>query len=231
MSLQIENRAFFGWPKTPAGVAQTTMGIAIHYDGSDQGLAVKPHTACRDYWRATRRFHMGPSRGWVDIGYSYMVCPHGIVLEGRGFGHIQAAQPGGNSSWTSVTFASGPTEKPTDAQIQAFRELRTWLRANRRLLSGIRPHSSWTSTTCPGDILRRLISDGTLSAPPLEDLNMDAKAVHKAVWETDAIPAPDGSKDNPTWRASSMLVDIDKRVRAVEAAVAEIKALLTAPKA
>lgn len=162
--MQIESRSSFGWPATKAAKAQTTQGIALHYNGSDQGLAKKPHEACRAYWQATRKFHMS-SRGWVDLGYSYAVCVHGVILEGRGFGRTQAAQPGGNSTWVSVTFMSGPKETPTAEQLQAFAELRAWLRGNG-VAAAIRPHSAWVSTSCPGSILRGLINNGTLAKAP-----------------------------------------------------------------
>lgn len=136
--------------------------MVCHYDGSDQGLAKKDHDACRAYWKATRRFHMGPERGWLDIGYSYGVCPHGVVLEGRGFGHVQAAQPGGNTSWTSCTFMTGEHESPTVEQVEAWRELRAWLRG-KGVAAAVRGHGEFISTSCPGKILRAMVKDGTLT--------------------------------------------------------------------
>ncbi|MCW2904943.1 MAG: N-acetylmuramoyl-L-alanine amidase family 2 [Streptosporangiaceae bacterium] len=161
--MKIESRSVFGWGPSAAGYANPKNGIACHYDGNNQSLAKKTHAACRDYWARTRKFHMGSSRGWADIGYSFMVCPHGIVLEGRGLNKQQAAQPGGNSTWYSVTFGSGDAEKPTDAQVKAFRELRSWLRG-KGVGSPIKPHSSFISTSCCGGILRGLINNGTLSS-------------------------------------------------------------------
>ncbi|MBC6460981.1 N-acetylmuramoyl-L-alanine amidase [Actinomadura sp. HBU206391] len=160
--MKFEKRAVFGWGPSGATPATPRKGIAVHYDGSDQSLAKHKHAACRTYWRNTRKFHMGPSRGWADIGYSFAVCPHGIVLEGRGLNKVQAAQPGGNTTWYSVTFMSGPSEKPTDAQIKAFRELRSWLRG-KGVAAALRPHSGFVSTSCCGNILRMMISNGTLT--------------------------------------------------------------------
>lgn len=182
--MKLEKRSVFGWPASGAGSASPRNGIAVHYDGANQSLANKQHTSCRTYWRNTRKFHMGPSRGWADIGYSFAVCPHGYVLEGRGLNHEQAAQPGGNRTWYSVTFMSGPTEKPTTAQITAFRELRSWLRG-KGVGSALRPHSAFTSTSCCGNILRGLISNGTLakgvpSSPPKPAPKPPAKPAGKA---------------------------------------------------
>src|SRR5690606_2963295 len=53
----------------PAAAANPKLGLVIHYDGSNQNLAAKDHSACINYWKNTRSFHTGPARGWADIGY------------------------------------------------------------------------------------------------------------------------------------------------------------------
>jgi hypothetical protein len=161
--MKLEKRASFGWPAHPdVPRAPCKNGMVAHYDGGNQGLAGKNHTACRTYWKNTRKFHMN-TRGWNDVGYAFMVCPHGIVFEGRGFGYAQAAQPGGNTTWTSCTFATGPDEFPTQLQLDAWRELRAWLRG-KGVAAAIRPHGSFVSTSCPGSKIRTLITNGQLAA-------------------------------------------------------------------
>lgn len=159
--MRLETRRSFGWPLRPqVHHAKCENGTVVHYDGANKGLAKKDHDACRAYWKWCRGFHM-KERGWSDIGYSFAVCPHGTVMEGRGFGFVQAAQPGGNSTWTSVTFMSGPDEHPTDKQVQAYRELRSWLRS-LGMKTGERPHKDFISTSCPGPILAAMVKNGTL---------------------------------------------------------------------
>lgn len=164
--MKLETRTSFGWSATAAGSAPCKNGMVAHYDGSDQGLAKKPHSACRDYWKDTRVFHRRPvsqgGRGWLDIGYSFGVCPHGIVFEGRGFGRQQAAQPGGNTTWTSCTFMSGEHETPTALQLEAWLELRAWLRG-KGVAAAVRGHGEFISTSCPGGILRKMVKDGSLT--------------------------------------------------------------------
>ncbi|MFD6953143.1 hypothetical protein A6A08_00250 [Nocardiopsis sp. TSRI0078] len=63
------SRSELGWPESPASYADPRSGLVVHYDGVDQGLAGRNHSACLAYWHNTRAFHMGPSRGWVDVGY------------------------------------------------------------------------------------------------------------------------------------------------------------------
>lgn len=175
--LKYVSRADLGWGRTPAGSANPKSGLVVHYDSVDQGLADKDHDACIAYWNATRRFHTGPSRNWADIGYSWMACPHGHVLEGRGLYRVQAAQPGGNSTHYSVTLATGPNDRITPGQIEAVRQLRAWLMEPDTSISGkVLGHRDFIATSCPGDKAYRMVRDGTFSQPP--------------TWNT--APAPEG---------------------------------------
>lgn len=160
------SRADLGWGRTAAGVADPKSGLVIHYDSGNQRLADKPHSACIDYWRRTRKFHMGPSRGWACIGYSFMACAHGYVLEGRGLFRAQAAQPGGNSTYYSVTLATGPTDEVTPAQINAVRQLREWLMEPATSIAGtVKGHRDFIATSCPGEKAYRMVKDGLFREP------------------------------------------------------------------
>lgn len=161
--MKLLRRSAFGWGPSAASYAHPTNGLVVHYDGNDQGLA-SDHDKCVTYWKNTRKFHMGSSRGWADIGYSFGVCPHGYVFEGRGINKVQAAQPGGNATWYSCTFMSGNHEFPSALQIQAFRELRSWLRGNYGVASAVSYHGRFVSTDCPGAILIKMVKDGSLVA-------------------------------------------------------------------
>ena len=163
--MRLVKRSEFGWGASAAARATPTKGLVIHYDGSKQGLATKSHAACVDYWKRTRKFHMGPSRGWADIGYSFGACPHGYVFEGRGLNRQQAAQPGGNSTWYSVTLMSGPGEAPTTEQINAVRELRAYL-MDRGVAGGVKGHRDFYATDCPGGVLYAMVKDGTFAKKP-----------------------------------------------------------------
>ncbi len=162
-------RSDLGWPACRATYANPRSGLVIHYDSVDQGLAGKDHSACLTYWRNTRAFHMGPSRGWTCIGYSFMSCAHGYVLEGRGLYKTQAAQPGGNTTHYSVTLATGPTDPITPEQIDAVRELRRWLTEPGISASGtVLGHRDFVPTSCPGDRAYALVRNGTFERPPGE---------------------------------------------------------------
>jgi hypothetical protein len=164
VTLKLAKRTAFGWPAAPQkGVrAACKNGTVVHYDGNRQNLANESHDECTKYWKGTRTFHIN-GRGWSDIGYSFGVCPHGWVFEGRGWGYAQAAQPGGNTTWTSVTFMGGEGEAPTAAQILAYRELRNYLRA-KGMQAGEKRHKDFVSTSCPGNPLSGMVTKGTLRA-------------------------------------------------------------------
>lgn len=165
-------RALLQWPTAYAmGIptAHCDTGMVLHYDGNlydGRGLSHLPHSACVAYWISTRSMHMRAPRKWRDIGYSFGVCPHGVRFEGRGWQREQAAQPGGNTTWTSCTLMLGPGEMPRPEQIQGVRLLRNEL-MNKGLKAAIRPHSAFISTSCPGDIIRGMIDDGTFKKAPL----------------------------------------------------------------
>ncbi|MEU6781506.1 peptidoglycan recognition family protein [Nonomuraea angiospora] len=221
--MKITARAVFGWGPTSARSASPHEGLVIHYDGSDQGLAAKPHTACIAYWKNTRAFHMGPSRGWLDIGYSFGACPHGEVFEGRGFGREQAAQPGGNTTWYSVTLMSGPSESPTAEQVDAVRQLRAWL-MSKGVGAGVRGHRDFISTTCPGDRLYRLVKDGTFTGSPSKE---EDDVAAKETWQHE-LTVPYGSADNPAWQAGNVLVNNGVWLRKISAQLDAQNATITA---
>ncbi|MFC7330827.1 N-acetylmuramoyl-L-alanine amidase [Marinactinospora rubrisoli] len=165
--MKLIRRSELGWPATTAGHANPRSGLVVHYDGSNQGLAGQAHSACLSYWRATRNFHIN-TNGWVDIGYSFAACPHGYVFEGRGLNRIQAAQPGGNSTYYSVSLMSGPTETPTAVQIDAVRQLRGYL-MDRGVAGTVRGHRDFIATSCPGDRAYAMVKDGTFTKAPGAD--------------------------------------------------------------
>ena len=182
-----------GWsPNSPAAYANPRSGLVIHYDSGNQSLASKPHSACVAYWKRTRGFHTGPSRGWADIGYSFMACAHGYVMEGRGLFRTQAAQPGGNSTYYSVTLATGPDDVVTDVQINAVRQLREWLMEPKSSIAGtVKGHRDFISTSCPGTKAYAMVKDGTFRKKAKW-----GKDVPKTPTPTEPAPKPN-PKPNP----------------------------------
>lgn len=214
--MKLVTRSEFGWGATRAKSASPTKGLVLHYDGTNQGLAVKPHIECIRYWKNTRAFHT-KTRRWVDIGYSFGCCPHGYIFEGRGLYKQQAAQPGGNSTHYSCTLMSGPKESPTNAQVNAVKELHHWL-MDKGVAKTIKGHRDFVATECPGDRIYQMIQWGKFYGRPRGEDEMSAKDI----WTWDGLPVPDdyAKKDqNPKWRPDTYLRVIAQRIGDVKSEV------------
>ena len=160
------SRSALGWGASGGSYANPKSGLVVHYDSTNMRLDTKPHSECVAYWKRTRSFHMGPQRGWADIGYSFFACPHDYILEGRGLNKQQAAQPGGNATHYSVTIAGGPSDPVTSGTINAVRRLRQWLVNSHGNSGRVLGHRDFLSTSCPGDIAYALVRNGTFGGAP-----------------------------------------------------------------
>lgn len=138
-------------------------GFGVHWNGPPVRIA--SHDECDDFVRGVQRFHMD-TRGWYDIAYNFLICPHGDVFVGRGWDTRSAANGTNvaNSGYHAVMVMVGQGESVTDAQQTGLVKL---VDAHRQRYGTVtvKPHSAFKSTACPGDELRRLISRG-LPAPP-----------------------------------------------------------------
>lgn len=170
------SRDELGWPAMPKNT-RTDQGMVAHYDAgfwlrnrrADLTKAGgDPHRACSEYWKRVESQHRG--QGWKSVGYAYFVCPDDAVFEGRGVDRIQAAElptPGkiqnGNTRYVAVTFGLGPGETPTVGALSAWHRLRRWLMDNHSVTPTVLGHRDFTSTSCPGDVVYRMVRDGTLT--------------------------------------------------------------------
>ncbi|MGW1847555.1 peptidoglycan recognition protein family protein [Streptomyces sp. NPDC001966] len=154
----IRRRSHFGWGPSDADFAMPQRGIVLHFNGRATHLSA--HAECIAYWKRVRSFHVD-GNGWVDIGYSFGVCPHGEVFTGRGLYRYQAAQgtTEGNREYYSITLMVGGTEVPPAQQIDMVRDFRRYLIG---LGAGveIRPHQEFFDTDCPGPVITELLSQG-----------------------------------------------------------------------
>lgn len=158
--MQLVTRAGWG-ARAPRNTSAITgdRGHAIHYEGPRMGPF--PHESCAAKVRGIQNFHMD-GRGWADIAYNALVCPHGFVFEGRGPGRRSAAQGtnDGNAHYYAVCYLGGAGDPFTDAGAQAYLDAFAWLGGG----SEKRPHSFFHATACPGDLIRGWINAG-LPAP------------------------------------------------------------------
>ncbi|MFJ1706816.1 LysM peptidoglycan-binding domain-containing protein [Kitasatospora sp. NPDC088346] len=148
-----------------AGIS-STRGVKIHYEGSPvPDTLLGDHGRCAGHVRAIQASHMAnASEGWIDIAYSFVVCPHGSVFEGRGLGRKNGAN--GNSALNAGHYAvcamvgtSGITS-PTDAMLDGLVDAIEYCQASGGAGSEVRGHRDGYATDCPGDDLYGWIQRG-----------------------------------------------------------------------
>jgi len=136
--------------KNPIGPNST---LFVHFsasDGSGIDKAGEPKQAVRNI----QAFHMGPERGWCDIGYSYvLVQQRGIfkrplLFKGRGFHAVPASQEGHNTGNMSVCVIADSNDRIKRSTVAAL----AWL-ARRCPARTVKGHRDVGSTDCPGDHL------------------------------------------------------------------------------
>lgn len=127
----------------------STQGVTLHWEGPRMGSF--SHASCASKVRGIQAFHK-QSRGWADIAYNALVCPHGYVFEGRGLGVTSAANGNSttNGDWYAVCYLGGEGDGFTDEGKAAFVEAVQWLRRDGAgpQVNGHRDHKA---TQCPGD--------------------------------------------------------------------------------
>lgn len=148
--------------RPPNGVTllpvEDAWGCAVHYSA---GGSPSDHRNCAATVRGIQRFHMDV-KGWNDIAYSWLGCPHGYLFRGRGL-WVRTAANGtnrANDHYHAYCFLGSDTARQdvTPAAKNALLHLLVWL--NRQIPGPmyVCPHSAFTSTSCPGDELRALIA-------------------------------------------------------------------------
>lgn len=149
-------------PKTRQSIS-TVRGVGIHWVGPSQGKW--SHDKCAGKVKGIQNFHMD-SRGWADIAYSHLACPHGYIFEGRKWGTRTAANGtnDGNNYYHAICYLGGEGDPFTDAAKTAMREY--ILLHQSRYGNEVRPHSWFKATGCPGDVIRNWVETGYPAGGP-----------------------------------------------------------------
>jgi len=155
-------------------------GVKLHYLGTP--YTDRTHDRCDDYVRQIQAQHMD-GNGWSDIGYSFAVCTHGYVYEGRGLRRRNSAN--GNTTLNNQDYAvlllvgSSGLTKPTDAQLHGARDAIDYCRKEGPAGTWLGGHRDGYATACPGDAVYAWAKKGaprpgtsTPTAPPQEDDDM-----------------------------------------------------------
>lgn len=133
-------------------------GVAVHY--SEGNLGSSPDSECDDRVRGIQRYHMDV-KGWADIAYSFLVCPHGNIFEGRGTGKGSAANgtTKANLDYYAVCALGGPKDTPSVLMLAG---IGTAIGLCRKAGAGskVLGHRDLIPTACPGTALYAYVKAG-----------------------------------------------------------------------
>lgn len=126
-----------------------------HWNGPTiiiNGLTTWDHSRCASLVRGIQNYHMD-NKGWSDIAYNFLVCPHGYVFEGRGINVINGANGTNIGNYTShaICCLAGEGNVFSDSEKQAFRDCVEYISNNTGAPNQSIGHRDHKSTTCPGD--------------------------------------------------------------------------------
>jgi hypothetical protein len=212
-------------PNGATGYSRARRGVKLHYLGTT--YTDRPHIQCAAYVRQLQAQHMD-GNGWSDIGYSFVVCTHGWVYEGRGLTRRNSAN--GSTSLNEQDYAvllmvgSSGLTKPTDEQLHGARDAIEYCRSEGPAGTWLGGHRDGYATQCPGEAVYAWVKEGAPRPNDSEEEDPMAtwttKDLCKAVWETDGVvgvPEGWGAAGNTEWKPASIMIDLGKRVRALQA--------------
>lgn len=125
-----------------------------HYNGPTVrvgGSTSFGHERCAQLVRGTQNFHMD-SRGWSDIAYNFVICPHGYIFEGRGLRVINGANGtnAGNRTSHAVMWLAGEENPFTAEEKRAYVDAIAYIDYNTDAPFGSIGHRDHKATACPG---------------------------------------------------------------------------------
>lgn len=221
--------------RTPGGAtlySRARRGVKVHYLGS--AYEDRPHTACAAYVRKLQDSHMD-GNGWSDIGYSFVVCTHGYVYEGRGLRRRNSAN--GSTALNEQDYAvcallgSSGLTKPPDAQLHGIRDAIDYCRTEGPAGTWIGGHRDGYNTACPGDVLYAWVKKGAprpaSSEPPVQEApDMTPEQAQQLAKAASQINTVYNERRYYSWGYENtnvdprdtygILTDLDKRVKGLE---------------
>lgn len=127
----------------------------IHWNGPKvtvSGNTVWDHSKCSSLVRGIQNFHMD-SRGWQDVAYNFLECPHGYTFEGRGLNIVNGANgtnSGNRSSHAVCCLAGDGNPFPMSEKI-GFRDCAEYISDQTLAPFKVIGHRDHKSTECPGN--------------------------------------------------------------------------------
>ncbi|WP_369387707.1 peptidoglycan-binding protein [Streptomyces sp. CG1] len=169
--LQLVPRAEWGarpWREPNGSIPyhEPRKGVKIHYLGTPYTFG--PHSTCAAYVRRIQAGHMDFDK-WSDIGYSFVVCEHGVVFEGRGLQRRNSAN--GNVPLNEAHYAvcalvgSSGSTTPTWDQLNGLRDAIEYCQKHGPAGPEIKGHRDGYATDCPGPVLYAWVREGAPRPP------------------------------------------------------------------
>lgn len=173
--MKLVNRKQWGAVKTnplPTNITPQFGGVAIHYMGGEGKATPSSHAKCAGIVQGIQRGHIN-DRGWIDVAYSFLVCVHGYVFEGRGLHKRTAANrsPIGNQNFYAVCGLVNDLDDLTPELIQGIKDACQYLRTKGSAGDQIIGHRNLVSTSCPGKKLYKEVQKGTFKRPKIAEDN------------------------------------------------------------
>lgn len=174
---EIRDLHLLGWAGT---------GIAVHWEAAPPRAN---HNQCAGQVEEIRHYHI--THDYSDIAYSFLVCNHGQVFNGRGWDRQSAATCNGsfNSRFWSVCAMTGPGHDSTPEMRRAIRAVVD--EARQRGAREVICHRDACATACPGDEIcgwvkaGLSIDDHQEPAPPVPEPTRRSKHVIYAINDSD----------------------------------------------
>ncbi|MFB9476957.1 peptidoglycan recognition family protein [Nonomuraea salmonea] len=167
--------------------------MKIHYTGGKVSpKLVDDHDRCVALVRSIQSQHQ-KGNGWIDIGYTYAVCPHRHIFVGRGAHHLPAANgPGLNSGHYAVLALVGSSGlvKPPPLMLAGIWDAITYLRKHGGAGKEIKGHRDGYATECPGPWLTKWIAKGAPKPDLTPKPKPDPKPEPVPVPEPEPVPEP-----------------------------------------
>lgn len=214
------------WGARPRGIGTTqinpTAGVTVHYEGEGWSWPWD-HSTCDNKVRAMQDYHMDV-RGWSDIAYNYLGCPHNYLFEGRGYDRRSSAN--GDTYPNSVSFAiqamwgDKAGARVPDNLKRSVRYGIDLLRSKGGASNKLLGHRDWKPTSCPGDELYAWVQQGCplpYTAPPPPPVTGDDMPLN----DTDLVKIKnivvDAVRDYALWEVLYGLETEDEKAEAREA--------------
>lgn len=140
--------------------------LVIHYTGNPSVNI--PAERIGAYIHSIQEHHLGNlSAGWVAIAYNFLIDKDGRIWEGRGPDLANGANRPANRTSLSVCLLNGVQDNtPTPEQIEAVKQLRSWLESKVGRSLKLAGHKDYSATACPGESIYAAIQDGTFEGTP-----------------------------------------------------------------